>query len=429
MEETTHSHGTNWTALQKNAFRFFFLFLGTTSFTAYNVLVTVFNIPWEAQTKYMSIFSGPVAWLDHHFYHFGFDPKKHLIFLGDGPFGWAFLLTLFFVCIAGAIIWSMLDRQRKNYNRLHYWFRTYLAYYLFLTMVIYAVEKIIPVQMPYPNVEDLLTPVGDLNGFSLVWDFIGSNKGYSIFTGTCELVASILILFRRTRVFGSLFMTTVLVNVVCLNVFYNIMVKLLCMQLLLTTLFLLAPYVPRLVRFFYDLKPVSLAEKTYAFSTPWKKWVIILLCIAPAWVTYGIARKSIIRYRHNALTLKNQKLYNTEIFVRGTDTLPPLQTDTLRWKRFVMTPYRDHKMAVIYSMNDEKDFYEYDIDSNRNTITLHDNPDTATWHIFKYGYPKQGKYQLMGKWKGQPVSVTMNDIAIDSLFLLNKEKVTWVHNF
>ena len=428
MEDPAASN-MKWTVWQKNAFRFFFLFLASTSFTAYNVLITIFSSSWETHSRFLSVLRQPIAWLDNHFYHFGFIPDKHQTFFGDGPFGWAFMLTLFFLSVAGTIIWAIADRKRNNYNRLHFWFRSYLAYYLFLTLVIYAVEKIIPVQMPYPNVTDLLTRVGDQDGFTMVWNFIGSNSAYSIFTGICELTAAILVLFRRTRVFGSLFMVTVLTNVVCLNVFYNIMVKLLCLQLLVTALFLLAPYVPALFRFFYKLQPVSLSESEYRFSTPWKKWTVVLLLLAPAWVSFAIVKKSMDTYKQNISNRENQKLYNAEIFMRGNDTLPPLLSDTLRWKRFVFTAFRKEKMVVIYNMQDAADYYDYDTDSIHQTITLHDNPDTLSWHVFKYGYPLPGKYQLSGTWKGQPVTVILNAVSIDSLFLLPGEKTTWVHNF
>ncbi len=119
------------------------------------------------------------------------------------------------------------------------------------------------------------------------------------------------------------------------------------MQLLVTALFLLAPYVPALFRFFYKLQPVSLAEKEYRFSTPWKKWTVLLLLLAPAWTTLSNVNKSIDRHKQNMLNRENQKLYNAEIFIRGNDTLPPLLSDTLRWKRFVFTAFRKEKMAVI----------------------------------------------------------------------------------
>ena len=99
--------------------------------------------------------------------------------------------------------------------------------------------------------------------FSLLWCFMGASPGYAIFTGVCEFAGAFLLLFRRTRVFGSLFLATVLINVVLLNVFYNVMVKLLSIHLLLVDL---VPdssiYIHRLIRFFYSQELIPLREKT-----------------------------------------------------------------------------------------------------------------------------------------------------------------------
>ena len=68
MEDPAASN-MNWTVWQKNAFRFFFLFYST-SFTAYNVFITIFSDSW----RHMAVFNflrQPIAWLDGHFYHFG----------------------------------------------------------------------------------------------------------------------------------------------------------------------------------------------------------------------------------------------------------------------------------------------------------------------------------------------------------------------
>lgn len=421
--------GPDWSGWQKNAFRFFFLLLGATSITGYNILLTVLNFSWDYSGKIWRIFNGLVSWTDRHFTHLGYDPKKNASFFGDGAFGWNLLIILFFLSIVVTIIWALADRNRKNYNRLHYWFRVYLSYYLFLAMIIYAVEKIIPVQMPYPNVDSLSGPFGELNRFSLVWNFIGISPAYSFFTGTCELIGSLLLLSRRTRVFGTLFMTTVLTNVVCLNLFYNIPVKILCIQLLVMNLFLLVPYLPRLFRFFYSLQPVSLAEKQYRFQTPWKKYTMYALLLAPLWVSYLIINKSMGMYSRDALNRKNQRFYAVTRFIKGQDTLPPLLTDSLVWKRFAITAYRESRYVVIYNMQNGMDYYDYEIDSIKKTITLHDNPDTLSWHVFHYTYPANDKYMLSGIWKGQPVQIFMKALSIDSLYPLTREKITWVQNF
>jgi hypothetical protein len=62
----------------------------------------------------------PVHWLDIHLFHTGYDPAKQQPFPGDNHFGALFYLLLLVIAVIGAIVWSILDRKRLNYNRLSY---------------------------------------------------------------------------------------------------------------------------------------------------------------------------------------------------------------------------------------------------------------------------------------------------------------------
>ena len=420
----------NWTALQKNAFRFFFIFLSLTSLLAYNiffiVMDTFFTESHYTEThKLFSVLSKPVHWIDVHFFHVGYNPVTDTPFFGDGRFGWVLLPIVFSLSVIATVVWAIADRKRVNYNKLHYWFRTYLCFYIFIAMISYAVQKMIPTQMPYPNIASLLTPFGQKNKMALVWDFVGISPSYSFFTGLCELTGSLLLLCRRTRVFGALFMLTVLLNVVTLNVFYNIGVKLNCMLLLLINLFLLVPYIPKLFRFFYYLQPVSLAEKQYTFSSPWKKYAIIALMLVPAWMSFKTITRVVDMNAKNIFNRKQQRLYEVSSFIKGNDTLPPLLTDTLRWKRLAITDYQGRRFAIIYKMKDERDGYAYQVDSTKKIITFTDNPDSTRKFYFSYTEPAKNKLLLKGKWNGETVQVLLDNIDIDNLPVV-KEKFTWV---
>ena len=417
-----------WSALQKNLFRFFFLFLALSSLVGYNMIVMIFSVSDSNPDIALGFLAKPVAWLDHHLFNVGFDAAKHSTFYGDGYFGWATLTILLLVAIIGSIVWALTDRKRPNYNKLNYWFRTYLAYYLFLGLIIYAVEKIIPVQMPYPNVDEMIKPLGESGGFRLVWNFIGSRPAYSIFTGCCELIAALLVLFRRTRVFGTLFMATVLTNVVCFNFFYNVPVKLLSSTLLLADLFLLAPYLSKLISFFYYHRPVSITEKQYRFKLARNNNLMIALLIFPAWVTIRETVRVWHLYTAEVATQKEQRLYDVTVFIKGNDTLPPLLTDTVRWHRFALTDYRGHHFGVIYNMKDISDWYAPKIDSIKKMITLTDSPDTNHKFIFHYTEMPKGQLALRGDIKGKPVKMILTRVNTDSL-LLNKEKIKWVQDY
>ena len=120
---------------------------------------------------------------------------------------------------------------------------------------------------------------------------------------------------------------------------------------------------------------------------------------------------------------KRQKLYDVTYFIT-TDTLLPLLTDTLRWKRFALA---DKNSAVIYGMQDKADYYDCDIDTVKHTYTLHNDADTSTWHIFHYSNPQKNVLQLSGTWKGSDVNILMNEVSIDSMNL-NKERLIFLQD-
>lgn len=411
-----------WKSWEKIVFRFLFLFLGfylldfELTFISFN-----FNFFDDLSKIYESV-AQPLYWLDTHFYHTGYNPQLHQSLPGDNHFGVVFYFTITIICTLSVIAWSVIDRHKTQYNRLNYWFRLYVRYMVALIMFGYGTDKLIPVQMNYPGVTELLTPLGDQGLFSIVWNFIGASPGYEIFTGTCEVIGSLLLIFRRTYVFGSLFMCTILCNVVALNIFYNIPVKLYSSLLLVCVLFLLLPYSYKLIQFFFCGRSVSLAEKHYRFERSWKKYLVIILGI-------GIPVTGVLndffhvnkRYQENQVNSKRQKLYDVTYFVTS-DTLLPLLSDTLRWKRFALA-YKNS--AAIYSMQDKADYYDCDIDTVRHTYTLHDNADTSTWNIFHYSNPQKNVLQLSGTWKGNDVNILMNEVSIDSM-TLNKERLIFL---
>jgi hypothetical protein len=133
---------------------------------------------------------GQIHWLDAHLFHTGYDPKTQQPFPGDNHFGVLFYLLLLLIALIGAIVWSVLDRKRPDYNRLRYWFGVYLRYMLAITLFTYGLDKLIPVQMIFRNIENLLRPMGESNRFLTLWNFMGVAPGYQMVTGTTEITAT-----------------------------------------------------------------------------------------------------------------------------------------------------------------------------------------------------------------------------------------------
>jgi hypothetical protein len=408
-----------WKSWQKIVFRFLFLFLG---FFLLNYEAVFISFSFNFFSRFLKIYSSlaqPLYWLDKHLYHRGYNLQLHRSFPGDNHFGIVFYFTAVLLIILVVTVWSILDRHRTQYNKLYYWFRLYVRYMVALIMFGYGIDKLIPVQMSYPGVTELLTPFGEQNLFSTVWNFVGASPGYEIFIGACEVIGSLLLIFRRTYVFGSLFMCTILCNVVALNIFYNIPVKLYSSLLLICVLFLIAPYIHKLIQFFFYDRVISLTEKHYKFERSWKKYIVIALGIGiPAFGFFSSIFWANKRYRDHGVNAKREKLFDVTYFITK-DTLQPLLTDTLRWRKFA---FANKNSAVIYNMQDKAGYYVCDEDTMKHTYTLHDNPDTASWQVFHYSYPEKNMLQLTGKWKENDVNIILKEIPIDSM-ALPKEKL------
>jgi len=413
-----------WKPWQKIAFRFLFLFLGFFLLDYELTFVMIDFVSYKLLGKIYGYTSGPLHWLDQHFYHIGYDPKLHDSVPGDNHFGIVFYLTLIIIFLTAVIVWSIIDRRRKEYDRLNYWFRIYIRYMLALVVFDYGIGKLIPAQMSYPDVTELLMPFGEKNLFSVVWNFIGASPGYERFTGVCEIVACSLLVFRRTYVFGSLLMCGILCNIVALNIFYNISVKIYSSLLLVSTLYLVAPFVSRLVQFFMLEKSVSLTEKRYTLQSNFKKYLVrgLLVCIPLA---SFLGDTFVINKVYNQVRndLRSQKLYEVVYFI-AKDTLQPILTDTLRWKRFAFT---SRKSVAVYSMQDKSDFFDCDWDSVKHTYRLHDNGDSTKWDLFHYSYQPNNLFQLTGTWKENHVNIVMKEDPIDSISL-HKERLILIQD-
>src|SRR4030095_403648 len=151
------------------------------------------------------------------------------------------LLTFFSLAFIGAIVWSILDRQRRSYDKAYYWLRVLVRYSLAYTMMVYGFIKIFHLQMPSPYLSQLVQPLGDKSPMGLAWTFMGYSKAFSAYTGWGEVIGGILLFWRRTTALGALITVILMASVVAMNYSFDIPVKLYSSVLFIQGLFLLTP--------------------------------------------------------------------------------------------------------------------------------------------------------------------------------------------
>jgi hypothetical protein len=407
---------TKWRSWEKILFRFFSVLLLLLSQIAYNPLLEALGYTYSKQISILNKpLKGVVSWLDNYFFHIGYLPGQHAIDFSDTHFGVVLFMGIFITAAASCILWTLFDRKTTNYNRLYYWFSNYLAYYIFLAMITYAVYKIIPIQAHYPTAPELLTRWGDLHKWEVLFRFMGTSPAYCMFCGWLELIASLLILFNRTRVGGGVLMTIALVQVVCFNIFYNNNIILLSGILLLATVFVIAKALPKLFEIFIKLKPVSLIQHRYKFSTSWKKYAMIALCFLPVWKVFIVTKKGWTFYKGLLYNQERQSLYNVAIFQHGNDTILPLLTDTLRWRYVCFLDYaKANQKMVIFDMRENQDVRKCRWDTVSKKIILSEKEPLH----FSYTALPGNNMQLNGFWQGKATKIQLTKLNIDSMNLV-----------
>src|SRR5215470_8641571 len=169
-------------------------------------------------------------WVGRNVFH-----TTELVFTGnsrDSAFYWVQAFWLLVLAITVTAIWSYFDRNRPNYDTLNNWFRLFVRFALAAQMFEYGMTKLIPVQFPAPSLTTLVTPVGNISLQGLLWATIGSSRSYEIATGCAELLAGILLVIPHTALLGSLICLADMLQVLLLNLSYDIGVKLISFHII-----------------------------------------------------------------------------------------------------------------------------------------------------------------------------------------------------
>jgi hypothetical protein len=200
-----------------------------------------------------------LTWEDDFMVHLGSDTAGLYIHTG-----WLLVLAL-----ALGTIWALLDKTKEE-QKLTYLFMVFCRYYLAIALFKYGFVKVFHIQFFTPDPNTLYTPFGQLDRDILYWSTMGVSKQYNLFLGLSEAVAGILLLFRKTYLIGAFFSFGIMVNVVAVNLGFDISVKVFSTYLLLLSFILIAPQIPSLIRFFVFQQPSKIVG--FQVDYPTKVW-------------------------------------------------------------------------------------------------------------------------------------------------------------
>lgn len=144
---------------------------------------------------------------------------------GDTTYNFALAALLATLSLVGAIEWTRRAPDPVS-PRITHWWHDVVRLALASTLLGYGIAKVVPSQFPSLDPSRLMQPLGDFTPMGLLWAFMGQSSIYQMFGGWCEVLPGALLLFRRTGIVGAFLAVPVLVNVVALNLFFDVPVKL-----------------------------------------------------------------------------------------------------------------------------------------------------------------------------------------------------------
>jgi hypothetical protein len=391
----------NWPLWRKIIFRFLFIYL------ALHIMpLGWFNVIPLLPKYYYQFWTWIVTLANDHLFHL----RKTLVppnGSGDTSLSWVSLSFTLLLAGVGCLIWSAIDYKRNSYNKLNYWLCLFVRYFISMYAFVYGIVKLFALQMLFPSLHELATPLGDYLPMRLSWQFIGYSQPYQVFSGVMEVSVGLLLLYRRTVTLGLVVGLAVFVNVMALNLCYDIPVKIFSTQLVFTCLFLLAHESNRLLAFFVLNKPAA-PSTAYQFNYTGKYmrigrvvfkvlFIFLAICLA-TYKDYGY-----YQYVHRPVSniIKNG-FYNVSSYTVNHKPASSLLADTLVWQDVILENGTGSLKTcdTIFSHRYQRAYFEYVVDSlNRNIDFKRKDREgtTSTLFTLHYEQPDSSTLKLWGK--------------------------------
>lgn len=274
------------------------------------------------------------------------------------------VLFIFSIITTPLIIKIFTSSQLQKFE---FFLKIISTYYLSVILMKYGFDKVFKAQFYLPEPNILYTPLGKLDKDILFWSTMGVSRSYNLFLGFAEIIPAILILFYRTRQIGLMISLGVLINVLAINLSFDISVKLFSAFLILINLYLLIPTLGILWNLFILNKVIRLKNQ-FNFSIPKStkiiiKTIVICLLLLESLFTY------LNRGNFNDDISKRPFLHGAYVVQEFNQNGIILNTSNSPVKRIFI--HRDGYL-ILQNQQDEMTDYKLEINQVKQTFWLTD---------------------------------------------------------
>lgn len=339
---------------------------------------------------------------------------------GDTTWDWVQMFTTVVLSLGLGIAWALIDHRRASYAGLNRWLMVLTRYTLASSMIGYGLAKVFKSQFPFPGLAALTTTYGDSSPMGLAWRFMGYSEGYNYFTGGAEVLAGVLLLWRRTATLGALTAIGVTANIVALNFFYDIPVKLYSSTLLLMAVYLAGCDGRRLLDLFIRNRPTPALEWAPYFTRRWAK----IGRVAVKSVFCGLLGLSVLgawemqqEYGDSAPPPPLYGLYAVESFTKDGALQPPLLTNAAQWRQF----YVDRHAAGARRMDGKRERLGYELDQEAKLFRFEHFQEEGEPVKFEMKYEETADGLILrGPFNKEELVVVLKKISTSEMLLVSR---------
>lgn len=378
----------------------------------------------------ISIWEKITIWFGETF--IGWNINENVLFNGfDSKFDFSRFLLIAVLAFILSIIWMFANSKFKliNNRKLKTFLKIILRYHVGFTLIMYGLAKVFMTQFGHMDIDRLEGTIGDYTGMSFLWMFMSYSKFYTVTTGWVEVIGGALLLFRRTTLLGAFILFIAMVNVVLLDIGFDVTVKMFAIHLLAMVMVILLYYKTRLLNVFLYNKPSQIEPETALFTKPkslkiarvLKAILLVLFTIS----SYFFVQRSLGYYKKDKtpsltgfFTVNQQKINSDSL------TVPNYK----KWKNFSINGSSWNIGNLNLRKGDySNSSYSFKADTIKKIIELYPDGDT-TIAPYKLMYKNTGKRTMVfnGVVEGDTLRLYTERKALKD-YLLMKD-IKWVRD-
>ncbi len=374
-----------------------------------------------------SLFETPFRWIGNTFLNFNYKYDVSGYGSGDNTFAYVTLFVNFILAIIVTSLWSIIQRNKKEYNKAFYWFLVVLRIFIILAMLLYGFVKVFQIQFQPASFDKLLQPLGEFSPMGLAWQYMGYSKGFGIFAGLMEILGGLLLVWRRTTTLGAFIVIGVMTQVAMMNLMFDIPVKLFSIHLILMSGVLFMTDYKRFVSVFIKNKATQpynyyypIASKSYQKTIQTLKKVLLPILLIAGCILGYLGQINISDVNHRP---KLYGIWETELFIKNNDTLPALITDSNRW-RYLLIERKGR--AIVKTMTNYTISYTFTNDTINTKVSIYKQDTAEDKFNFKYNLRNANTLKLFGKLENDSLVITLKKKDLNE-FPLRSRNFHWIN--